>query len=311
VLLKAVLRQIVGELHGSIGKSSGLTIEMRDASQTVSQIAGKQASGVQETVAMLSEISSMAERTLANAKKSSEVANTGKRTAEQCRDSVDEMTVSIREIDASSEQIIKQVEEGNKKLSEIIQIISDISNKTKVINDIVFQTKLLSFNASVEAARAGEYGKGFAVVAEEVGNLAQLSGKSSKEIAEMLAGSIHKVETIIQETSNGIQGIVGQTKSKVQKGTEIAQASVEQAKGVNEITTAMHHLDKATSETSSKAAHAADCAKNLESNTRSLSTLVDGIESDILGLKTDSKASGVDSLSAPHGDEVRNIQKAA
>ncbi|MBC7465119.1 MAG: hypothetical protein H7256_03945 [Bdellovibrio sp.] len=50
--------------------------------------------------------------------------------------------------------------------------MEEIGNKTKVINDIVFQTKLLSFNASVEAARAGEHGKGFAVVAEEVGKLA-------------------------------------------------------------------------------------------------------------------------------------------
>jgi methyl-accepting chemotaxis protein len=333
---KAVLRQIVGELHASIGKSSSLTIDMRDASQTVSQIATKQASGVQETVATLSEISSMAERTLANAKKSSEVATTGKRTAEQCRDSVNEMTVSISEIDVSSEQMVQQVNEGNKKLSEIIQIISDISNKTKVINDIVFQTKLLSFNASVEAARAGEYGKGFAVVAEEVGNLAQMSGKSSKEIAEMLAGSIGKVESIIQETAQGIQGIVSQTKSKVQKGTEIAhrceaslgevvrivtdmsgmmteitQASVEQAKGVNEITTAMHQLDKATAETSSMAAHTAESAKNLEVNTRSLSSLVDGIESDILGLKNESQPHQMASPSVAKASEEEHFQKVA
>lgn len=314
---RAVLKQITDQLYGTIGKASELTVEMRDASQSVSQIASKQAAGVQETVATLSEISAMAERTLGNAKKSSETADAGKATAEQCRQSVEEMTVSIREIDASSEQIVQQVDEGNKKLGEIIQIISDITNKTKVINDIVFQTKLLSFNASVEAARAGESGKGFAVVAEEVGNLAQLSGKSSKEISDLLAGSISKVESIIQETSQGIQGLVNQAKSKVQKGTEIAQrcesslgevvrfvgdmsmmmseitqASVEQAKGVNEITSAMHHLDKATAENSSMAAHTADCAKNLETNTSDLSSLVNGIETDILGIKSDGNHPG-------------------
>lgn len=314
---RAVLKQITDQLYGTIGKASELTVEMRDASQSVSQIASKQAAGAQETVATLSEISAMAERTLGNAKKSSETADAGKATAEQCRQSVEEMTVSIREIDASSEQIVQQVDEGNKKLGEIIQIISDITNKTKVINDIVFQTKLLSFNASVEAARAGESGKGFAVVAEEVGNLAQLSGKSSKEISDLLAGSISKVESIIQETSQGIQGLVNQAKSKVQKGTEIAQrcesslgevvrfvgdmsmmmseitqASVEQAKGVNEITSAMHHLDKATAENSSMAAHTADCAKNLETNTSDLSSLVNGIETDILGIKSDGNHPG-------------------
>ena len=72
-------------------------------------------------------------------------------------------------------------------------LISEIGNKTKVINDIVFQTKLLSFNASVEAARAGEHGKGFSVVAEEVGNLAHMSGNSAKEITQLLESSINRV----------------------------------------------------------------------------------------------------------------------
>ena len=60
--------------------------------------------------------------------------------------------------------------------------MEQIKDKVNIINDIVFQTKLLSFNASVEAARAGENGKGFAVVAEEVGNLASVSGKAANEI---------------------------------------------------------------------------------------------------------------------------------
>ena len=76
-------------------------------------------------------------------------------------------------------------------------IIQEIEDKTKAIDEIVFQTKLLSFNASVEAERAGEHGRGFSVVAQEVGNLAQLSGKSAAEINEILkrkykSGEVYK-----------------------------------------------------------------------------------------------------------------------
>ena len=77
---------------------------------------------------------------------------------------------------------------------------------------IVFQTKLLSFNASVEAARAGEYGKGFSVVAEEVGNLAQMSGIAAKDISALLQSSVKKVEQIATESKTKIDRLVQNSK---------------------------------------------------------------------------------------------------
>ncbi|MHA0111674.1 methyl-accepting chemotaxis protein, partial [Klebsiella pneumoniae] len=80
-------------------------------------------------------------------------------------------------------------EDANSQLQSISNIIGEISAKTNIINDIVFKTQLLSFNASIEAARAGQHGRGFAVVAEEVGNLAQMSGNAAKEIRALLEDS--------------------------------------------------------------------------------------------------------------------------
>lgn len=71
-------------------------------------------------------------------------------------------------------------------------------------------TKLLSFNASVEAARAGEHGKGFAVVAEEVGNLANMSGRAAGEIEGMLGESLTQVETILEKTRSEVKDALEQ-----------------------------------------------------------------------------------------------------
>lgn len=119
------------------------------------------------------------------------------------------MLNSIDEISQSNDSIADQTRQNNEKINEIVKLISDIGNKTKVINEIVFQTKLLSFNASVEAVRVGEYGKGFAVVAEEVGNLAnKMSGNAAKEISSLLDESQRKTAQIVKETESKVDELI-------------------------------------------------------------------------------------------------------
>ena len=96
---------------------------------------------------------------------------------------------------------MEEIKKSNEKIQEVVEIIQEIEEKTKAIDEIVFQTKLLSFNASVEAERAGEHGRGFSVVAQEVGNLAQLSGKSASGINEILGESIKRVKSISHDNS--------------------------------------------------------------------------------------------------------------
>jgi len=106
-------------------------------------------------------------------------------------------------------------------------VILEIGDKTKVINEIAFQTKLLSFNASVEAARAGEHGKGFAVVAQEVGNLAQMSGVGAKEITKLLEESTRRVEAIVNETRSIVQALLTEGRTKTDQGTKVAETCAE------------------------------------------------------------------------------------
>lgn len=93
-------------------------------------------------------------------------------------------------------QAINSLTKVGEDFKELVLIIKGIENKTTIINDIVFKTQILSFNASIEAARAGDYGKGFSVVAEEISKLAVMSGQSAANIQDLLVQSNKKVETV-------------------------------------------------------------------------------------------------------------------
>jgi methyl-accepting chemotaxis protein len=188
--LVASLKQISDALDESSAQVSSAAGQIASSSEELSQAATEQASSLEETSSSVEEMSSMVNINTENAKKASENSEISKRQAERGRTVVQEMVLSMSQINESNNNIMTQINHSNEQMGEIVKVIQEIETKTKVINDIVFQTKLLSFNASVEAARAGEQGKGFAVVAEEVGNLAQMSGNAAKEISEMLASSV-------------------------------------------------------------------------------------------------------------------------
>ncbi len=140
--------------------------------------------------------------------------------------SIESLVGSIQDLNKGNETIIGEVKRSTDQMKEIVTVISEIGAKTKVINDIVFQTKLLSFNASVEAARAGEQGKGFAVVAEEVGNLAHMSGQAAREITTMLDESIRKVNSISSETQKSLSGLVEANEAQIKRSLRQAQESI-------------------------------------------------------------------------------------
>lgn len=273
----------------SIGKEvSSASVQIASSSEQLAQSATEQASSLEETSASLEEISSMIARAAESAKSTSKSSQESLVKAEEGKVSVEQMRNAMNEINMSNEAIIEQVNISNQKMTEIVQVIQEIGTKTKVINDIVFQTKLLSFNASVEAARAGEAGKGFAVVAEEVGNLAQMSGNAAKDIGDMLESSITRVEAIVEDTKQQVEKLVLTGKSKVENGIEVSErcatilgeivantstvsdlareisnATSEQALGVAEINKAVTQLDTVTQQNSSASESTASSAAQL------------------------------------------------
>jgi methyl-accepting chemotaxis protein len=276
----------------------------------------QQASAIQETVATLDEISSMTAKSATSAQSSATEARESQAAATESKSSVQEMVRALSAISESNETMFRQVSDSNQKIVEIVNMIQEIGNKTKVINDIVFQTKLLSFNASVEAARAGEHGKGFAVVAEEVGNLAQMSGNAAKEISGLLEQSTEKVNGIVEETRRNLDAVIRSGKDKMEYGIkvasqcettlttavqrvdsvthlmhEIAEATKEQAQGVSEIGKAMNQLDHTTQINSTAAQDVAGLAKELEQQAASLQESIHELETRVGKTKTPDSSS--------------------
>jgi methyl-accepting chemotaxis protein len=186
------LNILVEKMSDSASNVTDSSHHVSSAGTKLSSSTTEQAAAIQQTVAAIEEVSSMVQKNAENSKRSEDVSTKSQEKAQQGKEAVQAMIHSIDDIKISNTDIMQQIDKSNQQISDIVKVISEIGNKTKIINDIVFQTKLLSFNASVEAARAGEHGKGFAVVAEEIGNLAQMSGNAAKEISQMLGDSIRK-----------------------------------------------------------------------------------------------------------------------
>jgi methyl-accepting chemotaxis protein len=302
------ITSLVEKLFDGSNVVAGASSQVSETGQDLAQSSTQQAAALQQTVASIEQVSAMVGKNAENAKRSEGVSESSHQAATRGKNVVQEMIGSIHAISQSNDEIFQQIEQSNREISEIVQVISEIGNKTKVINDIVFQTKLLSFNASVEAARAGEHGKGFAVVAEEVGNLAAMSGRASKDISDMLAESISKVEGIVNNTSSKVQGLIQAGKSKVDAGTQVAEkcgqvldeivgnvsdlkrmvqeistASNEQAQGVQEITKAMSQLDQVTHRNSSASQKSSEAASQLSGQAVELKALVAALTLQVRG----------------------------
>jgi methyl-accepting chemotaxis protein len=295
-----LVAQIIESLTKSSIQVASSSRQIASASHELSQSTSEQAASLEETAASIEEMTSMIAKNTENAKKTAGTSERSKETSNEGKQAVEQMIQSMEKINQSNAEIMAQITESNQKMADVVNVIQEIGSKTKVINDIVFQTKLLSFNASVEAARAGEHGKGFAVVAEEVGNLAQMSGNAAKEISGLLDDSIKKVEALVAETRSKVENLAQLGKSEVDEGVEVAKrcgevlgnivtdstsvatmaseissASQEQAQGIAEINKAMSQLDQVTQQNSAAGEQAAKAAEDLSLEAEVLKTAVD------------------------------------
>jgi methyl-accepting chemotaxis protein len=324
--------EIMTNLSKTSDANTKLANDVNNIAKQTSESVSLQASNIQETAASLEEITQMINKTTENIQKTAENTDDTYQNVNSGKQSVQATMNAINEISQSNEKMISTMDKTSSQIGEIADVIKTIAEKTHVINDIVFQTKLLSFNASVEAARAGEHGKGFAVVAEEVGNLAKMSGDASEEINELIQGSLDQVDGILKFAKKSISEMTEVGKKVLQQGEQksaesmgilenvvnnmnqnknyidqVNVAAKEQAQGINEITGAIRNLDQSNQTNNEMVNQLSHLSEDLDSQAKKLVGVVTNIQATLKGEKKVEKKAKV----VPLKEKKKTNKKAA
>ncbi|MDD4976608.1 MAG: methyl-accepting chemotaxis protein, partial [Bacteriovorax sp.] len=279
-----IINNLIASITGTVERLSESVHDVQNSGQKVNFASNKlaiivqdQISSITETAAAMDEISAMIKQNNHSAENALNLSHESKKAAVSGVHIIEKLLIEMDAIAKSYDEIQESVSDNNNEIKKIIDVISLIANKTHVINDIVFQTKLLSFNASVEAARAGEAGKGFSVVAVEISNLTSVSGKAANDIAEMLIDSQNQVKLIAEATTSNIGVIVSSGRDKVLSGSKVTVESKEQLENIlnniNQLDLTISEITAAIKEQSSGVEEVNLAMKNLENTTHNSTTI--------------------------------------
>ncbi len=260
-------------LLGLIKIRNTLSDTLRNVSVSVDQVASEShqvATGAQSLAQGATEQASSVQGLSASAQDISGKINDNAERAETARKQILKAQEDLGQSDRKMQELVAAMEQIKATSGEIQGII-------KTIDDIAFQTNILALNAAVEAARAGSAGKGFAVVADEVRNLATKSAEASKSTQRLIQASIEAVENgsgLAEETSRVLRETADDTSLIMASITDIADASMEQATVLSQVTQELDQISDVVHTNSATSEESAAASEELSSQAQILKNLI-------------------------------------
>ena len=237
--------------------SNGTTLDknsdtMKSSMNNLAAKANEQAASLEQTAAAVEEITSITRNNADNANKMAKLSSTVRNSVTNGRDLASKTAGSMDEINTQ---------------------VSSINEAISVIDQIAFQTNILSLNAAVEAATAGEAGKGFAVVAQEVRNLANRSAQAAKEIKDLVENATNKAsegKVISDDMIKGYEELNTHINETIHIIENVSAASKEQMTGIEQINDTITMLDRVTQENASEATQISNIASDVSKMAKEL-----------------------------------------
>jgi len=226
--LSSSIATLVREIRASSGTAQELSAQLAERSADLSLKTEEQSAALVQTASSMEQMAASTKNNADNTRLASSRAT--------------DATICARKGGDLMGQVAKNmlsITECANKMTEIISIIDGIA----------FQTNILALNAAVEAARAGDHGKGFSVVAGEVRNLAHRSAEAAKNIKSLIAvttDNVNQGATVVSEAEQNMHEIVSGASVMSKLMDEIAVATLQQEKGISQITLALAELEKVT-----------------------------------------------------------------